>query len=150
MSEETEYRIYTATQLRAARKKGRKEAEEYLQERINNIIIANNNLLKEIMRIDREFPVTGVLITYSFADKLFRKLKKGPDKSVAIPLTTIEKIIKLLKKKRIYNYAKELSGHVKSDKPNPDYANRLKEFMDQANPIDMDKEEVLRLIEEIK
>lgn len=55
---------------------GRKDAEEFLQKRINHIIITNHNLLEEILRLDCESPVAGVLLPYKFALKLCKKLYK--------------------------------------------------------------------------
>ena len=55
-------KLYTEDEYQAARLKGRKEAEEYLQARIDNICKTNRQLLLEIMRLDRIEPVVGVFV----------------------------------------------------------------------------------------
>ena len=62
-------KTYTAEDLLAAklqgRLQGRKEAEEYLQRRIDNVCKTNYQLLVEIMWLDRTELVAGVFIPYS-------------------------------------------------------------------------------------
>jgi hypothetical protein len=69
-------KTYTAKDIAVAREQGRKEAEEYLQRRINNVYITNHNLLVEILRLDWSKPVTGVIIPYAYVVKLIKKLRK--------------------------------------------------------------------------
>lgn len=101
-------KTYTEWDILAARRQGKKEAEECLQKRINLIYITNHQLIVEILRLDYEMPVTGVLVPYKYATKLVRKLKKN-----------------------------KMRG----------YADRLQKFINQSNPIDVEK--VMELLEEI-
>lgn len=79
----------------AAREQGKKDAEEFLQQRINNIYITNHNLLVEILRLDWCKPVTGVLVPYAYVEKLIRKLRKN----------------------KMFGYAKRLELFIKNSNP---------------------------------
>ena len=146
-----ELRIYTRGQMkaavRAAKAEGRKEAEEFLQERIaltKNII---QDCVEEIFRLDKEYPVTGVIIPYAFAEKVERKLRK--EGGVIIPERFLRSLIQVLKKHNVNNYAAGIKNYIEDDIRHPLYADRLKEYMLNSNPIDLDKEEVLKVIEEM-
>lgn len=56
---------------------GRQEAEDAFQTKINNIINTHTQLLKEILRMDKAEPVTGVMITIEFAESIIKKLKSN-------------------------------------------------------------------------
>lgn len=88
-------KMYSAAELLAAKLQGKKEAEEFLQKRINFICITHHQLLVEIMRLDWETPVACVHVPYTYAEKLIRKLRKN----------------------KMYGYANRLQGFI--DKSNP-------------------------------
>ena len=88
-------KTYTAKDVQAARRRGRQEAEEFLQARITQICITNHNLLIEILRLDAAEPVTGVLLPYSYAWKLHRKLKSN----------------------NMLGYARRLKGYIENSNP---------------------------------
>ena len=77
MENSKDQKTYTAEDVLAARLRGRNEAEEFLQERIAQILITNHKLLIEILRLDAAQPVTGVMLPYTYAWKLHRKLQKN-------------------------------------------------------------------------
>ena len=64
-----------------ARLQGRKEAEEFLQARINWVCLTNHKLLVEIFRLDLSEPVVAVAIPYKFAAMVVHKLRKKNPKS---------------------------------------------------------------------
>ncbi|HUS74298.1 MAG TPA: hypothetical protein VMY06_14655 [Sedimentisphaerales bacterium] len=69
-------KTYTVEDVLAARLQGRKEAEEYLQLRINNISKTHHQLLTEIFRLDLNEPVVAVSVPYKFAQMVIDKLRK--------------------------------------------------------------------------
>jgi len=69
-------KVYTADDLLAARLQGRKEAEEFLQARINRVSMTNHKLLIEIFRLDLNEPVVAVAMPYKFAQTIISKLRK--------------------------------------------------------------------------
>ena len=72
----TKPKTYSLEDVLAARLQGRKEAEEFLQERINQIYLTNHQLLVEILRLDLNEPVVAVSIPYKFAQMVVDKLRK--------------------------------------------------------------------------
>ena len=64
-----------------ARLQGRKEAEEFLQARINWVYITNHKLLVEIFRLDLNEPVVAVSMPHKFAAMVVHKLRKKNPKS---------------------------------------------------------------------
>ena len=89
----TEPKKYTEEDMKATwikgKIQGRKEAEEYLQARINQISITNRQLLLEIMRLDKIEPVNGICLTYRYAEKLVRVLRKKKMRGYANHLKSI-------------------------------------------------------------
>lgn len=69
-------KTFTAKDVLAARLQGRKEAEEFLDRRIDLIARTHREMLIQIMNIDRMDPVTqaGVLIPYNFAHEIIKRL----------------------------------------------------------------------------
>ena len=72
----TEPKKYTLEDVLAARLRGKKEAEEFLQLRINNICKTHHKLLVEIFRLDLNEPIVAVSVPYKFAQMVIDKLKK--------------------------------------------------------------------------
>lgn len=78
-------KTYTVEDMKAAwlrgKIQGRKEAEEFLQARINRVCITNHKLLVEIFRLDLNEPVVAVAIPYKFAQMCVHKLRKKNSKN---------------------------------------------------------------------
>jgi len=70
-------KTYTAEDMLAARLQGRKEAEDCLERRIENICRSNHQLLREIMRLDESEPVAGVVISYKLCEGIVKKLRRS-------------------------------------------------------------------------
>jgi len=70
-------RLYTALDMRKEREKGRREMEEFLQHRITRMIHFNYLFVHEVMRLDLKSPVTGIVLTYRFAESLVKRLRKN-------------------------------------------------------------------------
>jgi len=72
-------KTYTVEDMKAAwlrgKIEGRAEAENILQERIARVCTSNNKLIKEIMRLDTNEPVAGVLIPRNLCEALIKKLR---------------------------------------------------------------------------
>jgi len=69
-------KTYTAEDVLAARLQGRKEAEDFLQLRINNLCKTHHQLLVEIFRLDLNEPVVAVSMPHKFAQMVVDKLRK--------------------------------------------------------------------------
>lgn len=64
-----------------------------LIERIERVQKANHYLMKEVLRLDKTEPVTGIVITYTLAKRIIKALKesRGPKSRHARLLTTLIK-----------------------------------------------------------
>jgi len=55
---------------------GRQEAVKQLENRIEKVCATNHQLLIEMLRLGRDEPLVGVLLTYDFANLLIQRLRK--------------------------------------------------------------------------
>jgi hypothetical protein len=148
---ESDIRIYTRKQyiaaVRAAKVRGREEAIECLQDRISNTKNIISECVEIIFDLDKNEPIAGVVVPYSLCEKIIKKLKK--ERGVLVPDEMLEKLMTYLKKKHVITHYTALKDCIEQDKKHEGYAERLEECMCDANTIDMEREEVLKVIEEI-
>ena len=62
--------------VKKGRAEGRRDAKKELERRIGFIYKSNRRLFDELLRLDRDEPVSCVYVTYEMAERIARLLKK--------------------------------------------------------------------------